>query len=269
MDFTGALSTFEHADARELRMFPDHLGDDLSALWLEYGDDPDPSNRDRLVYLTMQEVALVGPASFNTSGVCDALGISYPMVNYYFGNRDGLMAEAAHTTYVRYVDKLWQAVGCAERDPEARLSAYLSAHRRLNVEIRGWGAVLNYPIFSATISTLLEERFGEDHRRHFELNMARLGRLILDLWEGRVTDVAYTVDDYPRDDLLADRDLLEAVAAVSWSTLGVAVWNAGRHSPSRGIPELERSAEQLVDAFVSDIIRYLAFSRPTEKPPAA
>lgn len=251
-----------------LLMFPPPDGDGPDGVWFDL-DGTEPSNRDRLIRLTMREVAIVGPASFNTSTVCDALGISYPMVNYYFGNRDGLMAEAAHATYVRYVSKLWQAVGTAEHDPDARLRAYLRAHRRLNVEIRGWGAVLNYPNFSATISTLLEEQFGADQHRHFELNMARLGRLILDLWEGHVTDVAYTVDDYPRDELLADRDLIEAIAAVSWATLGVAVWNAGRHSPSRGIPELERSAEALADAFVNDVVRYVAFTRPTEKPPAA
>ena len=251
-----------------LMMFPPPDGDDPSGPWLDL-DGSEPSNRDRLIELTMREVALVGPASFNTSTVCDALGISYPMVNYYFGNRDGLMAEAAHTTYVRYVDKLWQAVEAAERDAEARLGAYLHAHRRLNVEIRGWGAVLNYPIFSATVSTLLDERFGEAHRRHFELNMARLGRLILDLWEGHVSDVDYTVDAFPRAEMLADRDLIEAIAAVSWSSLGLAVWNAGRHSPSRGIPELERSADDLIDSFVTDVVRYLVFARPTEKPPAA
>jgi AcrR family transcriptional regulator len=77
--------------------------------------------------------------------VCDALGISYPMVNYYFGNRDGLIAEAGHVTYVRYVEKLWAAVEEAPRTPVDRLRAWFEAHLRLNVEIRGWGAVLNYP----------------------------------------------------------------------------------------------------------------------------
>ena len=264
MDFTRALSTFEHADARELRMFPDHLGDDLSALWLEYGDDPDPSNRDRLIYLTMQEVALVGPASFNASGVCDALGISYPMVNYYFGNRDGLIAEAAHVTYVRYVAKLWAAVQAAPRTPVDRLRAYLRAHLRLNIEIRGWGAVLNYPIFSSTIATILDERFGEEHRRHFELNMAHLGQLILDLWEDRVADVAYGVDDFPRERMLANAALRDATAALSWGTLGVAVWRSGRHAPSRGIAELTRMEDDLVAGYIENLIRFTRGARPDE-----
>ncbi|MDA2983645.1 MAG: TetR/AcrR family transcriptional regulator [Actinomycetota bacterium] len=178
-------------------MFPPHVTDEMRSLWLDFGDDPEPSNRDRLVYLTMREVAIVGPASFNTAGVCDTLGISYPMVNYYFGNRDGLIAEAGHATYVRYIAKLWAAVEDAPRTPIDRLRAWMQAHLRLNVEIRGWGAVLNYPRFSSSMEEILDERFGEDHRRNFELNMARLARLILDVWE---EDAALVVGELERGD---------------------------------------------------------------------
>ena len=248
--------------ARDLMMFPPHDEDDLQPLWLDFGDDPEPSNRDRLIYLTMREVAIVGPASFNTSGVCDALEISYPMVNYYFGNRDGLIAEAAHVTYVRYVDKLWAAVKAAPRTPVDRLRAYLQAHLRLNVEIRGWGAVLNYPIFSRSIAEILDERFGEDHRRHFELNMARLAQLILDVWEERVDDVEHGLDDIPRETLLANEPLMGAVATLSWGTLGVAVWRSGQHMPSRGVTEVERPDRDYVGTYMENLIRFVTVARP-------
>ena len=251
------------SSARELMMFPPHDGDDLAPLWLDFGDDPEPSNRDRLVYLTMREVAIVGPASFNTSDVCDALQISYPMVNYYFGNRDGLIAEAAHVTYVRYVDKLWAAVRAAQRTPVDRLRAYLQAHLRLNVEIRCWGAVLNYPIFSRSIAEVLDERFGEDHRRHFELNMARLAQLILDVWEERVADVEHALDDIPREELLANEALMGAVATLSWGTLGVAVWRSGRHTPSRGVAEIERTDRDYIGTYMENLIRFVTLARPT------
>ena len=248
--------------ARELMMFPPHDGEDLPSLWLGFSDDPEPSNRDRLIYLTMREVAIVGPASFNTSGVCDTLGISYPMVNYYFGNRDGLIAEAAHTTYVRYVAKLWAAVEAAPRTPVDRLRTYLQAHLRLNVEIRGWGAVLNYPIFSATIAEILDERFGEDHRRHFELNMAHLAQLVRDVWDGAISDAGHALDDIPREALLADETLMGAVATLSWGTLGVAVWRSGRHTPSRGISELEEHGHELVATYIENLIRFVTVARP-------
>jgi AcrR family transcriptional regulator len=252
----------ETSVARELMMFPPHDGDDMASLWLDFGDDPEPSNRDRLIYLTMREVAIVGPASFNTGGVCDTLGISYPMVNYYFGNRDGLIAEAAHITYVRYVQKLWAAVEAAPRTPVDRLRAYLQAHLRLNVEIRGWGAVLNYPIFSSSIAQILDERFGEDHRRHFELNMARIARLVIDVWEEEVHDFTFDVDSFPREALLANRAAMDTTATLSWGTLGVAVWRSGRHSPSRGISELEQLGDALVDTYIENLIRFVTIARP-------
>ena len=252
----------ETSTARELMMFPPHVGDDMSSIWLDFGDDPEPSNRDRLIYLTMREVAIVGPASFNTGGVCDTLGISYPMVNYYFGNRDGLIAEAAHVTYVRYVAKLWAAVEAAPRTPVDRLRAYLRAHLRLNVEIRGWGAVLNYPIFSSTIAQILDERFGEEHRRHFELNMARLASLIRDVWDEQVSDATHDVSRIPREELLTDRALMDATATLSWGTLGVAVWRSGRHTPSRGIGELETMGDERVDAYLENLIRFVTIARP-------
>jgi AcrR family transcriptional regulator len=252
----------ETSVARELMMFPPHDGDDMTSIWLDFGDEPDPNNRQRLIYLTMREVAIVGPASFNTGGVCDTLGISYPMVNYYFGNRDGLIAEAAHVTYVRYVDKLWAAVEAAPRTPVDRLRAYLRAHLRLNIEIRGWGAVLNYPIFSSTIAQILDERFGEEHRRHFELNMARLARLVIDMWDEDVTDFPYHIDDFPRAELLANAAAMDATATLSWGTLGVAVWRSGRHTPSRGIAELDRSGDLLVDTYIENLIRFVTIARP-------
>jgi len=243
-------------------MFPPHVGDGIGGIWLDFSDDPEPSNRDRLIYLTMREVAIVGPASFNTGGVCDTLGISYPMVNYYFGNRDGLIAEAGHATYVRYITKLWDSVLDAPRTPIDRLRAWMLAHLRLNVEIRGWGAVLNYPRFSSSIEEILNERFGEDHRRHFELNMARLARLIIDVWEETVTDFPYDVDDFPRDEFLQRSELLEITATISWATLGVAVWRSGRHTPSKGISELERLSDHLIDAHTENMIRLVNEFRP-------
>jgi len=243
-------------------MFPAQQGDDVGRLWLDYGDDANPPNRSRLLYLAMREVALVGPASFNTAGICDALGISYPMVNYYFGNRDGLIAEAGHLTYIRYVEKLWAAVEEAPRTPVDRLRAWFDAHLRLNVEIRGWGAVLNYPRFSSSIEEILDERFGEEHRAHFSLNIARLTQLVLDLWSGSVEEFPYGLDDYPREELLANIEAVKVVATLSWATLGVAVWRSGRHAPSKGITDLDRMGPMLIEAHTDNMLRFAIESRP-------
>jgi AcrR family transcriptional regulator len=241
----------------ELDLFPSETGqgsDDLEAFWRHFSGDEEPTNRERMILLTMREVALVGPASFNTSVVCDTLGISYPMVNYYFGNRDGLVAEAAHVTYKRYVEKLWAGVQAAPSTPLDRLRAWMASHLRLNVEIRGWGAVLNYPRFSTTIEALLEERFGDEHRLYFELNMGRLARLIADVRDDRVTEFPYGVGELPRDEVLADPDVVRLTTVISWGTLGVAVWRSGRHLPSKGVPELAALSQSLIDGHFDTLV---------------
>jgi AcrR family transcriptional regulator len=251
-----------------LDLFPPDLGDDLSAYWVHFCGHPDPPNRDKLVYLTIREVAITGPASFNTAPVCDTLGISYPMVNYYFGNRDGLIAEAGHVAYTLYVDKLWAAVEAAPREPEARLRAWLEAHLRLNIEIRGWGAVLNYPRFSSTVEEILDERFGEEHRRYFELNMAHLARLILDVWAGTVTDFPYDAETFPRAELLSDPTAVEVAASISWSTLGLAVWRSGRHTPSKGVRELMELGPHLIAFHQDSMLDLVRRYRPGAAAPA-
>lgn len=233
---------------------PDRGLDDLSSFWRHFSADDEPSNRDKMIYLTMREVALVGPATFNTSVVCDTLGISYPMVNYYFGNRDGLMAETAHVTYKSYVAKLWAGVQAAPPTPLDRLRTWMTSHLRLNVELRGWGAVLNYPRFSSTVETLLEERFGEEHRLHFELNMGRLARLITDVRDDHISDFTYDVGELPREDFLADPVVLRLSTVLAWGTLGVAVWRSGRHMPSKGVPELAALSQSLIDGHFDTLV---------------
>ena len=93
------LTDTSHADAS--------LNDEY---WLRFSDEPQPSMRDKIIYLTFEEVAKVGPSLFNVSSVCDRLGITHPMVNHYFGSRDELLAETAYVVYVRYIGQLWEAV---------------------------------------------------------------------------------------------------------------------------------------------------------------
>ena len=92
---------------------------------------------------------------------------------------------------------------------------------------------------------------------------ARLARLILDVWEEGVTDFPYDVDDFPREALLGSDAVLDITATISWAALGVAVWRSGRHTPSKGITELERLAERFIDAHTENMIALVIESRPS------
>lgn len=234
--------------------FPAHVESDLSGLWLNFSDNPEPSIRQKMLYLTIREVAQVGAGSFNTMGVCDTLELTYPMVNHYFGNRDGLMAEAAFVTYELYIQRIWENVEAAKPDPEARLEAWMHAMVDLNVEIRGWGPILNYPDFSQTIAQIMNEKFGEQRKKLFELDIARLAQLIRDVRGNKLTTVDFTVDNFPRAEFLLDLKLVQLTSTVAFSTLGLAVWKSGGHAPSQGITDLKVISDSLTKSHIRNML---------------
>lgn len=234
--------------------FPKEDQSDLSALWLNFGDNEEPSIRQKMIYLTIREVAEVGPGSFNTLGVCDTLGVTYPMVNHYFGNRDGLIAEAGFVAYELYIARIWASVQAAKPDPEARLRAWMEAQVRLNSEISGWGAILNYSPFSQAVFHIMEEKFGERRKQLFELNIARLAQLIKDYRDNRLTQFDFDLENYPRAEFLEDQKLVELTSTIAFSTLGLAVWKSGGHAPSQGIPDLTQIADPLQESHIRNML---------------
>jgi len=206
--------------------------------WLSYGLDPQPPMRLKILYVTFDEVAKSGPSSFHVASVCDRLGITYPMVNHYFGGRDGLVAEAASMIYLRHIEALWRAVQDAPRNPADRLKAWMLAGIKETSALGGWGAILNYPLSAKEVSRLLGEKFGALISRGFELNWARLGQLVKDVRKGSVTEVSFTAENYPRSDTKADPDVEKYAPTIAWATYGVSSFLAGRHLTSADIPEV-------------------------------
>lgn len=226
----------------------------IDSYWLRFGSDPQPTMRLKILYVTFDEVAKAGPTSFNVSSVCDRLGITYPMVNHYFGGRDALIAEAAHMVYGRYIENMWATVGRAPRNPKDRLASWILAEIKETEEMGGWGAVLNYPLAARDVSQIVYVSFGESMNKAFELNLARLGALIKDVRTGEVSDPNWNLDNIPRMSLFMDPELRALVPTVSWATLGVAIWVAGQHLPSRSSPEIAPITNQLIDRHIALLI---------------
>jgi hypothetical protein len=93
--------------------------------WLQFSDDPNPTNRQKMVYVAIDDVSRVGPSTFNAIAVCDVLEVSYSLVNFHFGSRDELLAEAAAIVYQRHITGLWKLIKGAKKTPEDRLRAWM------------------------------------------------------------------------------------------------------------------------------------------------
>jgi len=232
---------------------PDPTLDD--SYWLKFGSEPQPTMRLKILYVTFAEIAKAGPASFNVASVCDRLGITYPMVNHYFGGRDSLIAEAAHMIYGRYVDKLWAAVEAAPRNPQDRLAAWIVTQIRETDEMGGWGAVLNYPLAAKEVTAEITAKFGREMARGFELNIARLATLIKDIRRGEVSNPDWPKSAIPRQEMLEDPEIRALLPTVAWGVIGASVWLAGRHLPATGvIAELDSTLEHAVESHVKTLL---------------
>ena len=225
--------------------------------WLTWGDEPQPHMRQKIIYLTFDEVSRIGPGAFGVSNVCDRLGITYPMVNHYFGGRDQLLAEGAYQAYIRYVTSLWEAVDAAPREPVARLEAWMRAQISWTRKWSGWGALLNYPVASLQVSEIMDRNFRDEMQRYFEWNLAGLAVLVNDVLNGSVTEERPSLDNSDRTDLLANTELVHLTSSVAFCTLGASVWNAGQHLPSAKIQMAVDMAPELVEQHIQRVIRML------------
>jgi AcrR family transcriptional regulator len=62
--------------------------------WLVFGMTGTPNTREKLIALTIEEIVKNGPSEFNAKDICDRIDAKHALVNYYFGNKEMLIAEA-------------------------------------------------------------------------------------------------------------------------------------------------------------------------------
>jgi hypothetical protein len=87
-----------------------------------------------------------------------------------------------------------------------------------------------------------------------ELNLARLVILVGDVKRNRVSTVDFALGEIPKLKLIKDPRLVTLTASIGWSTLGIAVWKAGRHLPSGSIKEVGLLERQMVKAHIDRLI---------------
>lgn len=232
--------------------------DDLDAkFWLEVCGSPDPSPRNRFLYLTIYEFGRLGPGRFSHVQIGKQLGYTLPMINHYFGSRSGLIAEAAFVVYEQYFETMRDSVATAPRDPVARLRAWMTAQIGFAFAMPGWAVVHNYPGLALENPVEFDERFREPMTAAFELNLGRLAQLILDIKSDSVSEEEVSSENFDRAGYLANTRLTELTASVAMSTLGAAVWGAGSHAPSRATPEAQAMRDHVISRHVNNVIEYI------------
>ena len=188
--------------------------------------------RAALVVATVDAIARHGGAALQPNQICNELGLSRSLVNFHFGGRDGLIAEAMELGYVGYVDALQLATEAAGEDPLDRLFAWTDRQIEWTIENPGLAAALNFQNEASGMQGPMPEEVAGRLAATGVRNFNFLMDLVREVRQsnGVATDTGTVGFDS---------------AVVGWLTLGLSVWLAGRHGPTQQFndPDLVKMAK--------------------------
>ena len=194
------------------------------------------STRDLIILASIDQMTETGPVDFNSGAVCDLLNLKHPMINYYFGSRDGLIAEASIWAYRGWSEKVMTATRNAPKNAEKRLRAYLEACLDWAENMRAVTVLSQYPVLSKAVKDLIDDGYSVELQKDFEYHLVFLATLIIDMRTGKNSDLDFDKTNYPKGKytLSHPRELLEA-ASIAWAAHGIMMWRSGSHIPTTNL----------------------------------
>ena len=191
------------------------------------------STRDLIILASIDQMIETGPVDFNSGTVCDQLNLKHPMINYYFGSRDGLIAEASIWAYRGWSDKVMTATRNAPKNAEKRLRAHLEASLEWAENMRAVTVLSQYPVLSKAVKNLIDDGYSVELQKDFEYHIAFLASLIIDMRSGKNSDLDFDKTNYPKTKyfLSHPRELLDA-SSIAWAAHGIMMWRSWSHIPT-------------------------------------
>ncbi len=205
--------------------------------WLAYALRIDVPVRERLVIIAAIEIAERGTIDFNAKAVCEIGGVQFSIINYYFGGRDGLLAEAAHWAHEQWVRNVALSLSPTPIDAAKQLRQLCAAELEWNrrwLSLSTFGA---YPDASPSVRERFSDGYATRSQRIIEFHLAVLTQVIADGRAKRKTLIEFDVDTVPRTRIVLQVSALLAAISFEWSVHGLGVWTAGQHIPSQNMED--------------------------------
>ena len=210
--------------------------------------------RDALIRATISRVAEEGPLAISARQVCFEAGVTFAAVNYNFGSWNGLLAAAGATAYSEYIDEIWEAVKQGPQNPEDRLRSFIKAQASWTSRMPGWAAVITYPVSALEIATLMRQVYPDIMVDKFQLNLARLEQLTIDVRDNSITELPDTFQELPRERLVSDTRAMARSTSTGWSIMGMTTWLA---RGAEGLDQIEgftHLQDQFVEFHINELI---------------
>lgn len=204
----------------------------LNLLWARFGQSSDLGVREKLVILSAVEMAKVGTLEFNAKNPCEAIGAKSSMVNYYFGGREGLMAEAAIFVYQDWIYSVQKCLSKKVSDPVSQIKKIIDSDLEFTHRWGHMAVFASYPNSSPKLREIYHERFESIAQEGLEYYLAVLAILITDARAGRKSKIDFSIGNLPKSKLAANAPALLAATSLSWSISGLTIWSAGQHIAS-------------------------------------
>jgi AcrR family transcriptional regulator len=212
------------------------------------------STRDAILEATIAEINRAGAETFTPLTVCKQLGIKPNLVNYHFKSREGLIREAAVTSYEEYgrgFVKVWEQFGHAPRE-------HFAAALKYQID---W--TVSHSSIMLLITNGKAEDFTSEQRDRIATSLLQNVSLLTTAIGGVVDGAAWDHVATPAD--VARRpELGYAAGAVSWMVSGHATWKAGpllHVTKEISAAETISNVDQQVLAMAFAIIRYFGDKR--------
>ena len=175
------------------------------------------SARQAILQATIAEIMSKGAETFTPLTACKQLGIKPNLVNYHFKSREGLIREAAVTSYEEYgrgFVKVWEKFGHAPRE-------HFSTALRYQVEWTVSHSLILYLITNGKI-----EDFTSEQRDRITKSLLQNVSFLTTAIGGVVDGVGWSHVATPAD-VVRRPELGFAAGAVAWMVSGHAMWMAG------------------------------------------
>ncbi|MGI9116067.1 MAG: TetR/AcrR family transcriptional regulator [Gaiellales bacterium] len=183
------------------------------------------STRDRIIATASAHLATGGPRGVELRAVCEELDISPSLVNYYFASPGEVIWEAAVLGYSRYVEEQEAAMrSCA--DGEAALRGWVEHALAWTRANPGIAAVVDFPMVALNEHGADAERFASALSPHSRKNVALLGSAVFALMTGKELRILSSTRVAAM--IRINAEYAYWVSTIGFSTLGAAMWVAGR-----------------------------------------
>ena len=219
----------------------------LEDVWSHYGNYSKLSVREKLVILTAIEISRVGVLEFNAKNPCKVLGAKFSIVNYYFGGRDGLLAEAANFVHEEWISAIRNSLSTKAVDPAKQLKKIVLADIAFAKKWGAMGTFASYPNSSPNIRQEYVSNYDQNSRAAMEYYLAVLAVLIHDARRGQKSIIDFTIDSVPKQKMKTHRSAFLAATSFAWASHGLVVWTAGQHAPTQNIED--RSVSSLTTQY--------------------